>query len=861
MNGEPDAVGVTAVPAASGLDLALPRARAVVGAVVLGVAYAAAATLGFALTLRPVPVSTLWLPNAIGLAACVLTPPRSWWLLLAAVLPAHLAVELGAGVPLPMALCWFVSNAAEALLGAILIRRVDETPFRLDSFANVWRFLIYVTLIPVAVSCFLDAAFVQLNRWGSGTYWEIWSSRFRSNALATLTVVPMVLGWGAGGLAALRGVPRSRYVEAVLLGAALLAVSVVAFGWRGESTVGAPALLYAPLLVLLWAAVRFGPTGVSTALVVVVLLAVWSAAHGRGPFLSHSPNESALAMQALFGGISVVMLALAAVVEERRRALEMATFRGEKLQLALDGAQMGVWIYRNDAGVIELSPEASRILGTEDGAKVVSIKRFLAAIHPDDRRGVASAMWRAVNRGTSFELEFRMGRRSGASRWVLGKGRVLAEPGQRPASLVGLCADITPRKQGEAISTLQRRILEMIATEASCADVLDEVLRLIEAESPGMIGSVLLLDGDGVHARHCAAPNLPSDFTSAIDGVAIGATTGSFGAAMHRRRPVFATDVRTDPKWRPFRAAAAKHGLRAAWASPILSEQGEVLGSFTGYFREPRSPGASDLRLVRLTTRLCAMVLERKRLEIEADERQREVAHLGRVVMLGELAGTLAHEINQPLSAILSSAQAGQHLLQRRSSDLAELGEIFEDIVEADHRANEVVERLRSMIRKEHPPPGVVDLNEVVTSTLELVRRDLLTRTVVLVTRLAPDLPLIVGDRIQLQQVLLNLLFNACEAMSAIPPGTRLLVVETGSDASGCVAELLVTDSGPGIPVEPVERVFEPFFTLKKRGLGLGLAICRSIVLKHQGRLWAENGPHGGATLHVVLPASTGDAS
>jgi PAS domain S-box-containing protein len=246
--------------------------------------------------------------------------------------------------------------------------------------------------------------------------------------------------------------------------------------------------------------------------------------------------------------------------------------------------------------------------------------------------------------------------------------------------------------------------------------------------------------------------------------------------------------------------------------------------------------------------------------DLEVEQRRKEVTHLTRVAILGELSGALAHELNQPLTAILSNAQAAQRLLARTPRDLAVVGEILDDIVSDDLRAGEVITRLRALLKKDEASLQPVDLNGITTEVLALARSELIERHVTVSTRLAPELPSVRGDRVQLQQVMLNLLLNACEAMSAKRSGERMVTVSTAPDGNGLVLTS-IADRGRGIPPDAADRLFEPFFTTKPQGLGLGLSICRSIIAAHGGRLSAENNPDDGATFTVALPAQNGDLS
>ncbi len=243
-------------------------------------------------------------------------------------------------------------------------------------------------------------------------------------------------------------------------------------------------------------------------------------------------------------------------------------------------------------------------------------------------------------------------------------------------------------------------------------------------------------------------------------------------------------------------------------------------------------------------------VTERKRIEAELNEQRRELAHLSRVTMLSALSGSLAHELNQPLGIILSNAQAAEALLENNAPDLDELRSILADIVKADHRAGEVIKRLRAFLQRGEANRQAHDVNEIVTETLPLVRSDLIARGVMVEAALAPGLPSVRCDRVQLQQVLLNLLLNACDAMADHEPGARQAKIDTAQD--GARVRLSVRDAGCGLPPD-IERLFQPFVTTKGQGLGIGLAISRSIVESHGGRLWAEP-LETGAAFHVELP-------
>jgi len=251
-------------------------------------------------------------------------------------------------------------------------------------------------------------------------------------------------------------------------------------------------------------------------------------------------------------------------------------------------------------------------------------------------------------------------------------------------------------------------------------------------------------------------------------------------------------------------------------------------------------------------------ITDLKLAEREAQQHREQVMHLTRLGVLGELSGAIAHEINQPLTAILSNAQAGECLLEQESPDLEELRNILEDIVADDIRAGNVIRRLRALIKRGDADTESIDVAELVGEALALMHAQLLDQHIDILCTLPPDLPPVRGDRVQLLQLMLNLIMNACEAMSANPAEDRQLRVIAYVEESGDVA-VSVIDNGAGITEHASERVFEPFFTTKRGGLGLGLSIARSIVIGHGGRLEVANNGKRGAVLSFALPPDRQD--
>jgi C4-dicarboxylate-specific signal transduction histidine kinase len=244
----------------------------------------------------------------------------------------------------------------------------------------------------------------------------------------------------------------------------------------------------------------------------------------------------------------------------------------------------------------------------------------------------------------------------------------------------------------------------------------------------------------------------------------------------------------------------------------------------------------------------------RKQAEAEARQHRDELAHLSRVALMGEMAGALAHELNQPLTGVVNNASAGRRFIARGRADFPKLDELFEAIAADGRRAGEIIRGIRSMVRKGEEVRGPLQLGDVIARVQRIAGADALSRHCTLHLATDEQLPLVEADPVQLQQVLLNLILNALEAMRETPSADRRVVIRAEREAGGRVL-VSVRDYGTGLPVEEPQRIFDQFFSTKRDGLGLGLAIARSIIVSHGGELSAANAEGGGACVSFSLPA------
>jgi len=531
----------------------------------------------------------------------------------------------------------------------------------------------------------------------------------------------------------------------------------------------------------------------------------------------------------------------------------------------------GSWVWRV-AGreALHLSEEWYRIYGFDPEESMPAWEERLHRVHPEDRARWQGTIDRAIDDKSGYEVEFRIVLPDGTIKYIHTVGHPVLNASGDLVEFVGSATDITERKRGEMLLDGEKRLLEMIAKGDSRPLILEALCRLVEELASGSLSSILLLDAKTNRLRHGAAPSLPTKYTEAIDGAVIGPCVGSCGTAAYRAEPVIVSDIASDPLWANFRDLALGHGLRACWSTPILSSAGKVLGTFAIYYREPRSPTPREHELVEQITHLASIAIERALAEEALRQAQVDLAHVSRVTTMGELTASIAHEVNQPLTAVVNNANACLDLLgaapkrpdERGPDSLADFQEVRDalaEIVDDTNRASAVIARVRQLAKKAPFEKTVLNLKDVVTDVCALARYECATRQTTIRAELGEDLPPVLGDRVQLQQVLLNLVVNGMDAMNAVEESKRVLIICGRSQTRDGMPEacLSVQDAGTGFKPGEMERLFETFYTTKAHGMGMGLAISRSIIEAHGGRLWAEPNQGPGATFSFSLPAAT----
>ena len=416
--------------------------------------------------------------------------------------------------------------------------------------------------------------------------------------------------------------------------------------------------------------------------------------------------------------------------------------------------------------------------------------------------------------------------------------------------------DITERKQAEQRLRAQYTVTQMLAEAATLEEVTPKILQTVCEFLLWDLGALWTLDRDAgvlrcVEVWHKESVEVPQFETSSRESTFMPGI-GLPGRVWSSHEPAYIPDVVHDANF-PRASIAAREGLHAAFAFPIMLG-GDVLGVMEFFSHEIRRPEQELLNMMATLGSQIGQFIERKQAEDALHHAQAELAHVTRVATLGEMTASIAHEINQPLSAVVNSASACLRWLEAQKLDEARRS--VSRVIAEGHRAGEIIARIRSLAKKAPPEKDWLNINETIREVIALARSELQRNGVALDTRLSDDVhyvPLIFADRIQLQQVILNLIINAIEAMSGAADGPRELLIRSGIAESQRVL-VAVRDSGPGLDPKSLDRLFDAFYTTKPQGLGMGLAICRSIIDAHGGRLWATANDDRGATFQFTLP-------
>ena len=499
-----------------------------------------------------------------------------------------------------------------------------------------------------------------------------------------------------------------------------------------------------------------------------------------------------------------------------RRAEANRREQEERFRTMADAAPVMIWMSATDTKCDFLNKPWLEFTGRRMEEELGT--GWVEGVHPDDVERCLDVYLSAFNERRPFRMEYRLRRHDAQYRWILDTGAPRFMPDRTFIGYVGSCVDVSEVKEAH------------LAVLNSAA--------LNEAMLESIHGRVAALDAGGVIIATNRA------WTEAVAGVGALARTVVGDNYLAVCRSAGSGDAESQ------RAAAAIEDVLARRATRVAFEYG--------------SPDLFGARWFEMTVELLKRpeggalvshvdITDRRRADEESRLHREELAHALRLTTLGELAASLSHEMSQPLTAILSSAQAARRVLDTPAPERQEvLRAAIDYIIEDSKRAAQVIRRLRALFRKEHAERKPIQINEIIMDVMGLVRSDAVRRRVSMRFELAERLPAVPGDVVQLQQVVLNLMMNAMEAMSPAEEPRDLTIATLQCEAG--LLRLSVRDAGIGVEAAQLEKIFEPFVSTKSEGLGMGLSISRSIVQAHGGRIWATRNPERGLTVHVELP-------
>jgi PAS domain S-box-containing protein len=561
---------------------------------------------------------------------------------------------------------------------------------------------------------------------------------------------------------------------------------------------------------------RAGVVGGSIALF-IVLAAGWSAlVNANVIFAPHLISFPFLGVIAAMGFELSHDILRAAQTAQQLRQSETALRESEaRMSLAAEAANLFPWTWDIRRDEVWVTDRGRELFGFAK-AEPLNFSRFVQALHVDDRQRIEQLVGFVGEHGGVYEGELRIVHPNGETHWIAGRGRVEFDERGKPVFMRGVSRDITLRKHAEDA------LRESEARFRIVADVAPVMIWMSGPDKEGIFFNKGWLEFTG----RTLAQELGAGWLEGVHAEDLPGCLDVCGTAFSKRES-FTVEYRLRRRDGAYR-----------WLLDTGTPRFESDGTFLGYIGS------------------CIDITERRQAELEYQLQSTELARVGRVSLMGELAASLAHEINNPLGAMVTNASVGQRLIAQGKIESDEFRELFADIVADGHRAREVIEGIRNMVRRGETSFVLIQPRELIQDLLRIVRADALTRKINLVTEIDENVGPVAGDRVQLLQVLLALTMNAFEALSVVRPDLRRVVVGASRAADGTIC-LSVVDSGPGFPSSIAERLFESFFSTKPEGTGMGLAIARSIVEAHDGTLTGENCAGGGAQFLVCLPDAT----
>lgn len=780
---------------------------------------------GFAQALAIVPGTgiSIWPPSGLFIATLILAPRQSWpWWVLVGCLGELFGNVLWFHSPLPAAVLIYAGNALEAVVGAWLVNRALGRPARLETLQEVLVIVVLGAGVAPVVSATVGSATLAWFGILSQTFVRAWPLWWIGDATGVLIVAPLALvviqNWtGKAELTA------ARWIEACAVGLILLGVAALSLG-------GYLPFAYIIMPPLLWAAVRFEFKGAAVTLALLALITAIFTISGASQFAGNAENQrhNQIMLQ-LFLAISAFSALVVAAIS-RQHQLALLTLRQSVEALRDRERELSQIVNMVPVHIRRLTPEGeptffNKRLVDFFGFDLQQLNRpgtsqlvtnIETLVHPDDANSLLQAVRNAVATGEPYSMKYRMRRADGVYRWVDGRAEPLRDEGGKILQWYAISIDIDDEVRAQAALRERERFLWQLV---------ETLPAMIDCAAP---------NGEPVYRSQQLREFLGYELEE-LDGKAKSRPNGTLDAGVH-----------------PDDVAGVKvqYAHCLATGEPYLRKH--RLRRFDGEYiwvETRAAPMRKDDGTIVQWNVICLDIDGEVRMQEELRLAQERLARASQAASLAELSASIAHEVNQPLAAIVANSHACYRWLSAEPVNVARAKITTERVIRDANAAAEVVGRVRALFKQSVENRISLSLSGVITEACNLAAGEALRRRIRIDIDVEGKLPPITVDRIQIQQVLVNLMRNGMEAMEAVA-GEKALDVRAHRVGSEVQTE--IGDRGNGI--EFPDQIFEPFFTTKENGMGMGLAICRSIVEAHGGRLWAEkNEPHG-ARFIFTLP-------
>ncbi|MCT7663857.1 MASE1 domain-containing protein [Shinella kummerowiae] len=783
-----------------------------------GVTYVLAA--GFAQLLAIVPGTgiSIWPPSGLFVAALILVTPPSWpWWVLAGFLGEFSANVLWFHNPLPVAMLIYTGNALEAMVGAWLVKRTCGRPVRMETVQEVVALIVMGAGAAPIISATMGSA--TLAWFGMQPFTRAWPLWWIGDATGVLIVAPLALvvfqSWrGDARLSA------ARWTEAGILGTIFLAVA-------GLSLSGYLPFAYIIMPPLLWAAVRFEFKGAVITLALLALITAAFTVSGVSQFAGdpESQRHKQIMLQLFLVISAFSALIVAAISRQYQRALLTLRESERQLQQLIDAVPTLIWCATPKGIPCYLNKRAMDVIGaTVKDLLAPDGSRSLTIVHPEDRDAAEKAYAHAFETGEPLLWRYRQRRANGSHRWVESRAEALRDETGAIVQWYGVSVDIEDMmKAQEALRERERELSQLV-------EMVPVHIRRLTPEGNPTFFNKRLLDFFGLDSvSELDKPGL-SRLTAAIEALVHPEDAGKLLATVQK---AVATGEPFSLKYRMLHADGTYRWVDGR-GEAVRDEHGEIVQWYA------------------VSLDIDDQVRSREELSLA----QENLAIANRAASLAELSASIAHEVNQPLTAVVANSLACQRWLSAEPPHLEKAQKTLGLIVRAANSATDIVSHTRALFRRTASTRTSTMPDSVITEAHNLMAEEAARRRVRVTADVERDLPPVSLDRVQIQQVLINLLRNGMDAVEAIT-GDRTIGIRMRR--MGGVVQTEISDHGPGI--EHPEKVFEPFFTTKAHGMGMGLAICRSIVESHGGRLWAEANEPQGAIFIFTLPIEGAPAS